>query len=108
MTYAASAAETLTISSPTVVEGTGAGTTTMNFVVTSPAAVQGGFTVAFAAADITATVGGGDYSDPTTSPFPTRRSSDLTQTISVNITRDAILEPNETFKITLGTVTAAT
>jgi len=54
----------LTIDSPTVTEGTG-GTTTLTFTVTSSAAVQGGFTVAFSAANGSAD--GSDYSVLTTS-----------------------------------------
>ena len=44
--------ETLTISSPSVTEGN-SGTVNMVFTVTSPLAVQGGFTVAFTLADVT-------------------------------------------------------
>src|SRR5207249_9766727 len=48
----------LPISSQALPEGN-AGTTAMSFVVTSPAAVPGGFTVAYSSANITAS--GSDY-----------------------------------------------
>src|SRR5207248_2683108 len=96
---------TLTIDSPTVTEGT-AGTTTLTFTVTSSAAVQGGFTVAFSATDGTAD--GSDYSVTTTSPLTFAGTAGETQTISVNITTDAIVEANEQFTVTLGAVGGTT
>src|SRR5207253_146987 len=97
--------EALTISSPTVTEGTG-GTTTLTFTVTSPKAVQGGFTVAFSAANGTAN--GSDYSVTTASPLTFAGTAGETHTISVDIATDAIVEGNETFTVTLGTVAGTT
>src|SRR5205809_2829084 len=71
----------LSISSPTVTEGTG-GTTTLTFTVTSSAAVQGGFTVAFSAADGTADTN--DYSLSTASPLTFAGTAGETKTISVD------------------------
>jgi len=97
--------QTLTIDSPTVTEGTG-GTTTLTFTVTAPLAVQDGFKVAFAAADGTA--GASDYSVTTAMPLTFAGTAGETQTISVDITTDAIVEDNEQFTITLGDVTDTT
>src|SRR5439155_1155588 len=85
--------ETLTISSPTVTEGN-SGTTALVFTVTSPSAVQGGFTVGFTLADWTT-----DSSDHAVFPIPSRRSSGVvgeTQTITVNVSGDTVVEGNET------------
>ncbi len=97
--------QTLTISSPTITEGTG-GTTTLTFTVTSPSAVQGGFTAAFSAA--IGTAGAGDFSVTTASPLTFAGTAGEPQTVSVNITTDAIVEANEQFTITLGDVTNTT
>lgn len=94
--------QTLTIDSPTVTEGTG-GTKTLTFTVSAPLAVQGGFKVAFAAADGTA--GASDCSVTTASPLTFSGTAGETQTISVDITTDAMVEDNEQFTITLGDVT---
>ncbi len=93
---------TLTISSPTITEGD-SGTTTMTFTVTSPKAVEGGFTVAFSATDITANAS--DYTVVTSSPLTFSGTTNETKTITVNINGDAVIEGDETFSITLGTVT---
>ncbi len=93
---------TLTISSPTVLEGN-AGPTTMTFTVTSPVTVAGGFTVAFSTADISAN--GSDYTIITTSPLTFAGTAGETQTITVTVNGDTIVEGNETFSVTLGTVT---
>ena len=93
----------LTISSPTLVEGA-AGTTAMVFTVTSPNAVQGGFSVVFS-------VGGGnatfavDYTVVTVSPLTFVGNAGETQTITVNINGDNVVELSETFNVTLGTAT---
>ena len=97
--------QTLSISSPTVTEGTG-GTKTLTFTVTSASAVQGGFTVAFSNA--TGTAGASDFSVTTASPLTFAGTANETQTISVDIATDSIIEANEQFTVTLGTVSAAT
>jgi autotransporter-associated beta strand protein len=94
--------ETLLISSPTVMEGN-AGITTLTFTVTSPQAVQGGFTVAFTVADGTAN--SADYTVITTSPLTFTGAAGETQTITVNVNGDTVVEGNETLTVTLGTVT---
>ena len=93
---------TLTISSPTITEGD-SGTTTMTFTVTSPKAVEGGFTVAFNVSDIT--TNSSDYTVVTSSPLTFSGTANETQTITININGDTIIEGDETFSITLGTVT---
>lgn len=93
--------DTLTISSPTVVEGN-AGVTTMTFTVTSPTAVEGGFTVAFNVANVT--TNGTDYTVVTTSPLTFTGAAGETQTITVNVNGDTIVEGTETLSVTLGTV----
>jgi cytochrome c oxidase assembly protein Cox11 len=93
---------TLTVSSPTVTEGN-AGTTTLTFTVTSPNAVQGGFTVAFNVADGTAD--SSDYSVITTSPLTFTGAAGETQTITVNVNGDTLIESDETLTVTLGAVT---
>src|SRR5262249_51347496 len=96
---------TLTISSPSVVEGTG-GTNTMTFTVTSSAAVQGGFSVAFSAMNGTAL--SSDFSAITPSPLVFTGTAGETQMISVNIDTDVTFETDETFTVRLGSVSAAT
>src|SRR5439155_1581027 len=95
---------TLSITSPTVTEGTG-GTTTLTFTVTSSAAVQGGFTVAFSAANGTAD--GSDYCLTTSRPLTFVGIFPYTTLFRSNINTDAIVEGNEQFTVTLGAVTAA-
>src|SRR5438876_993490 len=96
---------TLTIDSPTVTEGTG-GTTTLTFTVTSSAAVQGGFTVAFSAANGTAD--GSDYSVTTSSPLTFAGTAGKTTRLSSTHNTDAIAASNEQITPTLGALTAAT
>ena len=75
----------------------------MTFTVTSPLAVQGGFTLAFTLADVTTS--SGDYTAVTTSPLTFAGTANETQTITVNVNGDVVVEGNETFTATLGTVT---
>src|SRR5947207_2550138 len=89
--------ETLTISSPTVTEGTAAGTTTLTFTVTSPKAVEGGVTVI--RSDRVTSAQACDFPVSTISPLVFTGVAGETQTISVDITRDAIVEDNEQFTI---------
>src|SRR5204863_167959 len=97
--------EALTIASPTITEGT-SGTKTLTFTVRSRAAGQGSVTVALSAAN--GTDGGSDYSVTTTSPLTVAGTAGETQTISVNITTDAVVEANEQFTVTLGAVGGTT
>src|SRR5262249_55408944 len=89
--------------SPTVTEGN-SGTTTMTFVVTSSAAVQGGFSVAFSVAGGTATAGS-DFTVGTPTPLSFTGTVGETHTITVNVNGDTTVEGNETLTATLGTVT---
>src|SRR5439155_944369 len=95
--------DTLSISSPTLTEGN-AGTTALVFTVTSPTAVQGGFTVAFAAAAGSA-ITPSDYVVATASPLTFAGNAGETQVITVNVNGDTIVEANETLTVTLGAAT---
>ncbi len=97
---------TLSIDDVIITEGTGVGTTTLSFMVTVDAAVQGGFDVAFGSARGSAEVS--DFTDTTPSPLTFIGSAGEVQVIDVDITRDAIVEDNETIAITLGDVTNTT
>jgi hypothetical protein len=92
---------TLTISSPTITEGN-SGSTTMTFVVSSPTAIPGGFTVAFNVANISTE--SNDYTLVTSSPLTFSGTAGETRTITVNVLGDLNSETNETLAITLGTV----
>src|SRR5262249_20777475 len=83
-----------------------AGTQIMIFTVTSSAAVQDGFTVAFSASHITTS--SSDYAVTTPSPLSFTGTAGENQVITVAISRDAVVEPHETFRITLGAVVGAT
>jgi hypothetical protein len=94
----------LSINNVTVVEGTG-GTTNAVFTVILSALSRQVVTVNFATADGTA-IAGTDYtavSGTVTFPLTT-----LTETISVPITTDALVEPNRTFAVNLSSVVNAT
>ena len=97
---------TLSITSPTIIEGTGAGATMLSFTVASGAAVQGGFNVAFS--DLPGSASALDYAVTTLSPLSFTGTAGETRTISVSIARDAIVEANENFTLTLGAVGATT
>src|SRR5947207_958315 len=97
--------ETLTIDSPSILEGN-AGTTTLTFTVTSPSAVQGGFTVAYSTARRSTRL---DTSyTAQTYAVTCASTAGETQTISVTINGDTTIEANETFTVTLGTVGGTT
>src|SRR5207248_11723442 len=98
---------TLTISTPMLAEGSGGGTTTVTFDVVSPLAVQGGFSVAFSAANISA-IAGSDYTVLTASPLHFTGAANEKQTVSVNITKDDLVESDEKFKLTLGAISGTT
>lgn len=93
----------LTIDNESITEGTGAGTTTLTFDVSVNAAVEGGFDVAFSDLGID-TEGAADYSVTTVSPLSFAGAAGETQTISVDIIRDATVENDETFTVTLGAI----
>ena len=93
---------TLTISSRSLIEGD-AGTSAMVFTVTSSNMVQGGFTVAFGAVIGTATTA--DYTVVASTLTFQGTAAGETQTIQVNITGETIVEGDETFTVTLNSVT---
>lgn len=95
---------TLAISSPTISEGN-SGTTAMTFVVTSPLAVEGGFTVAFTVSELTVTAA--DFAVLTSSPLTFAGTAGETQTVTVNVVGDTLIEANETLSVTLGTVNSS-
>src|SRR5207253_132942 len=92
-------------SSPTITE-TNSGTTTLTFTVTSPSAVQGGFTVGYSTANGTATTAS-DYT-AASGTLTFGGTAGETQTFSVTVNGDTTIEDNETFTATLGAVTALT
>lgn len=98
----------LSIGDATVVEGTGPGSTTAVFTVTlsgAPAVGQN-VTVDFATAGASAT-SGVDFT-ATSGTLTFTSNGNLTQTVSVPITRDDIDEPNEGFGVTLSNAVNAT
>jgi len=93
----------LTITSQALAEGPN-GTTAMVFTVTSPNAVQGGFSVVFSVGGGNAT-NGVDYTVVTGSPLAFTGNAGETRLITVNINGDNVVELSETFNVTLGTAT---
>jgi serralysin len=78
----------------------------LTLTVTSPKAVQGGFTLAFSATNGTAD--GNDYVLASTSPVTFMGLAGETRTINVTINGDAMIENDETFTVTLGAVGGTT
>ena len=97
---------TLTIGDNNIVEGN-AGTSTLNLTVTSSAAVQGGFTVAYSLTDGTATIANNDYA-ATGSSLTFTGTAGETRTIPVTINGDLNIEANETFTASLGAISGTT
>ena len=96
----------LSIDNVNVIEGTGAGSTTATLTVTCTNNTTG-FTVNVASSDGTATAGT-DYTafPSTTLTFTSGGAS--TQIVTVTILKDAIIEPNENFNMTLSGATNGT
>ena len=90
----------IAINDVTLAEGD-SGTTNFVFTVSLTGEVQGGFTVPFTTANGTATQPGDYASNSGTLSFT--GSPGETKTITVAVVGDTILEPNETFTVTLGT-----
>ncbi len=97
---------TLTSISATQNEGTGAGTTGFQFRATLNNPVQGGFTVAYTNEDGTATIADGDYNNNDGTITFTGTANEQ-HDIIVQVNRDSKVEANETFTVTLGTITGA-
>jgi Calx-beta domain/Immunoglobulin I-set domain len=104
-------APTLSISDVAVVEGN-SGTTNAVFTVTLSGAMGSCIfvTVNYATADGTATLANGDYANTAgTLVFnPPHSSNSITQTITVPVTGDVNIEPNEAFVINLSNPANAT
>lgn len=92
---------TLTLIPPTIVESNV--DQTVNFMVLLDKAVAGGFAVAFASTNGTADVS--DYALSTASPLTFAGTAGESRSIAVMIRGDQVVEANETFSVTLGTVT---
>jgi hypothetical protein len=95
-------APTISINSPTIAEGTGAGTTTLVFTVTLGAASGQTITANYATAAGTA-ASGTDFT--ATSGTLTFSPGDTTKTVSVTITRDSLSEATETLAVNLSGTT---
>ena len=95
---------TITIGSVTAPEGN-SGTTAFAFNVALSAAGTAPVTVDYATADGTATAGSDYVATSGTLTFP---PGVTTQTITVNVTGDTAVEPNETFFVNLSNPTNAT
>ncbi|MFP2996300.1 Calx-beta domain-containing protein [Spongiivirga sp. MCCC 1A20706] len=76
---------------------------TATFTVTLTGAVQGGFDVDFTTADDTA-IAGSDYT-ANSGTLSFTGTNNETQTITVNITNDNLLEPTETYFVNLSNIT---
>lgn len=92
----------LSISDVNVLEGTGGGTTTATFTVTR-SNNSSAFSVNVASADLSATAGVDYTAYSSTLNFVNGGS--LSQTVMVTILRDALIEGNETFNLTLSGAT---
>jgi len=90
---------TVLVNSPSVIEGTGPGTTTMTFNLSLDRPTQRDCDFGYESfADAAAQGGGVDFDDvPNTQVNLT--GVNQTATVNVNIIRDALVEPNETFKL---------
>ena len=97
---------TLTLSDSSIIEGN-TGTSTLNFTVTSSAAVQGGFTVAYNLTDGTATIANNDYTATGSSLTFTGTAGEI-RTIPVTIHGDRNIEANETFIAAFGAISGTT
>ncbi|MCB1716074.1 MAG: tandem-95 repeat protein, partial [Candidatus Competibacteraceae bacterium] len=94
---------TLTIDNVTLTEGD-AGTTAFVFTVTLDTAVDGGLAVAYTSNDGTATLADSDYTDNDGSLSFTGTAGE-TQTITVQVTGDTVVEADELFSVVLGAIT---
>jgi hypothetical protein len=95
----------VTIADVTLAEGN-AGTTTFTFTATLGNAVQGGFTVNYATADGTATTADNDY-NAASGTLTFVGTAGETQTFNVLVNGDNKVEANETFTVSMNTVSNA-
>jgi hypothetical protein len=96
---------TVTIADVSLIEGN-AGPSTMTFTATLSNAVQGGITVNYATANGTATTADNDYV-AATGTLTFAGTAGETQTFTVTINGDTKVEANETFTVSLNTVSNA-
>jgi len=94
-------AASIAIADVTVGEGDG----TATFTVTLTGNVQESFSVNYATSDGTATAGSDYLAANGTLTFPANSSSGAEQTFTVTIIDDNIVEPQETFTVTLSDIT---
>ena len=92
----------LTINDVALSEGN-SGSANATFTVTLNSAVQGGFTVPVSSSNGSATAGSDYTAIPGGSTLSFTGTAGETRTISVPVLGDTVLEPNETFNVTLGT-----
>ncbi len=97
---AAQSNTTIIVSDASIAEGN-SGTTTLNFTITRSDR-NGAFTVDFATSNGTAT-SGSDFT-ATSGTLTFLAGGSATQTVSVSVTGDTSVEPNETFVVTLSNV----
>ncbi len=97
---------TLTLSGGIAQNEGQSGTTSYTFTATLNKAVQGGFDVAYTTNDGTATAGS-DYTD-NDSTLHFNGTVGETKTITVLVNGDTTIEPDETFTVALGTISAST
>ena len=95
---------TLSVGDATVTEGN-SGSTSASFAVTLSQASAGTVTVGYSTVNGTATAGS-DYT--ATSGTLTFTAGQTTKTVTVPVTGDTVVEPNETFYLSLATPTGAT
>ena len=98
-------AATLSIGDASIVEGD-SGTTTLTFTVTLTGNVDTSLTVDYATADDSATVAGSDYA-AASGTLSFAGTTGETQTISVDITGDEVVELEEAFLVNLLNIQAA-
>ena len=96
---------TLSIANASKTEGD-VGTTALNFTVTLSASTTIAITVNYATSNGTATVANTDY--VATSGTLTFNAGETSKTVSVTINGDTVVEPDETFTVTLSSPTNAT
>ncbi len=95
---------TLSIVGPGAInEGTAATPTEFQFTVTLSAAVQDGLSLAFNTQDGTATAADNDFLS-LSGVLNFAGAANESQTVTVNVTADDRVEPNETFSLVLGTI----
>jgi hypothetical protein len=91
----------ITINDVTLAEGSPSGTTAFTFTVSLSNLVASNVTVDYATANGTATTADSDYT-AASGTLTFTAGGGLTQTVTVNVTKDSKVEANETFVVNLG------